>query len=77
MGYLYTTFDYYFNIACPKVRRIITRAVKAPGINKDRVTAKTQLKDLYNIYRLSDTGIWDAYRVCRKKYILLRIFHHS
>jgi hypothetical protein len=53
----YTTFNYYFNIACPKVRRNVTRTVKAPWINKDIVIAKNQLKDLYNNYRLSDTGI--------------------
>jgi hypothetical protein len=53
----YTTFNYYFNIACPKLRRNITRTVKARWINKDIVIAKNQLKDLYNIYRLSATRL--------------------
>jgi hypothetical protein len=65
----YTTFDYYLNIASPKVRRNIIRAVKVPWINKDIVIAKKQLKDLYNIYRLSQIQEYrDAYKICKNEY---------
>jgi hypothetical protein len=43
--------------------------VKVSWINKDIVIAKKQLKDLYNIYRLSEIQEYrDAYKVCKKKY---------
>jgi hypothetical protein len=65
----YTTFDYYFNTACLKVKRNIIRAVKVPWINKDIVIAKKQSKDLYNIYWLSQIQEYrDAYKVCKKGY---------
>jgi hypothetical protein len=61
------TFNYYFNIACTKVRINITRTMKAPWINKNIVIAKNQLKDLYNISRLSQMHINHV----KKKYNLI------
>jgi hypothetical protein len=37
----YSIFNYYFNVACPKVRTNIASALKVPWINKDAVIART------------------------------------
>jgi hypothetical protein len=61
----YRIFNYYFNIACQKVRRNIC-VPKFPRIHKDAVTAKTRLKELYNLYRQSGIqehgDIYEAYK---------------
>jgi hypothetical protein len=68
---VYSTFNNYFNIACPTVTRNIIRVPEVYWINKDTVIAKTRLKELYNPYRQSWIQelrhIYKAY-MCKKQY---------
>jgi hypothetical protein len=45
-------FSYYFNLACPKVRRKTAISSNVPWINND-ITAGTKLKSLYYLYMQS------------------------
>jgi hypothetical protein len=61
--------NYYFNIACPKVRRNIASASKVPWINKDAAIERTKLKDLYYLYMQSKIKEYrDIYKACEKEY---------
>jgi hypothetical protein len=69
MGFLLQHFNYYFNISCPKVRRNTASASKVPWINKDAVTSRTKLKDLYDLYMHSKIQEYrDIYKACKKEY---------
>jgi hypothetical protein len=46
----YSIFNYYFNVAYPKVRRNIISSLNVPWINNDVITARTKLKNLYDLY---------------------------
>jgi hypothetical protein len=48
-NYFYSIFNYYFNLACPKVRRNIVSSLNFPCINKDVIAARTKQKNLYDL----------------------------
>jgi hypothetical protein len=50
MGFLLRIFNYYFNLACPKVRRNIVSSSNVPWINNKVITVRTILKILYDLY---------------------------
>jgi hypothetical protein len=48
----YSIFNYYFNLACPKLDEILLSSSNVPSINNDVITARTKPKNLYE-YDLS------------------------
>jgi hypothetical protein len=66
---LYSIFNHYFNIACPKARRNLVSASKAPWINKEVFNARTKLKKLYDHYMQSKIQVdKDIYKTYKKEY---------
>jgi hypothetical protein len=44
------SFKYYFNLVCPEFRRNILTSLNVPWINNKVITARTKLRNLYNLY---------------------------
>jgi hypothetical protein len=64
----YSIFNYYFNIACPKVRQNIASAKKASWINKV-VKARIKLRNLYDLYLLHKSQEHkDIYKTYKREY---------
>ena len=65
----YGIFNYYFNIACPKVRRNFASVNKATWINKDVVIARTKLRNLYDLYiQCKSQEYKNVYKAYKKVY---------
>jgi hypothetical protein len=65
----YSVFSYYFNLACPKVRRNTVTSFNVPWINNDVITARTKLKSLYYLHMQSKTQEHrNTYKAYKKEY---------
>jgi hypothetical protein len=45
-----SSFNCYFNLACPKVRKNIVNLLNVPWINNDIITPTTKLRNVYDLY---------------------------
>jgi exonuclease III len=65
----YSTFNYYYNLACPKVRRNMGIDKKPCWINKDVRVAREILRNRYDLYiRFKSYELKNNYKLYKKEY---------